>query len=139
MKFTFDNLSETEKMLLADRLVRSGHPFICLDAEKKLYVLRIEGAELPVHPNTVEWFYNKLDYIPKTLSTIVNDKINIKYERIIRLAKAKIGVTHNLHDFDGYLTALVDAGVMHFNRRRKILDELYAELERIPEKFHVKH
>ena len=124
------NMTEGEKMSLSALLVKNGYPFIMTDSEKKEYSVFIGDIKLPVSDETVAWFYNKLDYIPKSLATKVNDKIDIKRERIIRCAKAKIDVTDSLHDFDGYLTALVDAGVMHYNRRRKTLDFLYAELEK---------
>lgn len=130
-----ENMTEAEKMALSALLVKNGYPFIMTEPEKNEYSVFLGDIELPVPNDTVVWFYNKLDYIPKTLATTVNDKISIKRERIIRCAKAKIDVTDSLHDFDGYLTALVDAGVMHYNRRRKTLNLLYAELEDIRESF----
>lgn len=123
-------MADEEKMSLSDLLIKNGYPFTMTDSEKKEYSVFIGDIKLPVSDETVAWFYNKLDYIPKTLATTVNDKISIKRERIIRCAKAKIDVTDSLHVFYGYLTALVDAGVMHYNRRRKTLDLLYAELEK---------
>lgn len=128
---TVEGMTEGEKMTLSDLLIKNGYPFTMTDSEKKEYSVFIGDIKLPVSDETVERFYNKLDYIPKSLATKVNDKIDIKRERIIRCAKAKIDVTDSLHDFDGYLTALVDAGVMHYNRRRKTLHVLYAELENI--------
>lgn len=125
-------MTDEEKMSLSDLLIKNGYPFTMTDSEKKEYSVFIGDIKLPVSDETVAWFYNKLDYIPKSLATKVNDKIGIKRERIIRCAKAKIDVTDSLHDFDGYLTALVDAGVMHYNRRRKTLHDLYAELEKYP-------
>lgn len=132
---TLDSMTEAEKMTLSALLVKNGYPFIMTDSEKKEYSVFLGDIKLPVSDETVAWFYNKLDYIPKSLATKVNDKIDIKRERIIRCAKAKIDVTDSLHDFDGYLTALVDAGVMHYNRRRKTLHVLYGELENIRECF----
>lgn len=132
---TLDSMTEAEKMTLSTLLVKNGYPFIMTDSEKKEYSVLLGDIKLPVPNDTVVWFYNKLDYIPKTLATTVNDKISIKRERIIRCAKAKIDVTGSLHDFNGYLTALVDAGVMHFNRRRIIQDALYAEIENIRKSF----
>ena len=129
------NMAKDEKMSLSDLLIKNGYPFIMTDSEKKEYSVFIGDIKLPVSNDTAAWFYDKLDYIPKTLETTVNDKIFIKRERIIRCAKEKIDVTDSLHDFDGYLTALVDAGVMHFNRRRTTLDALYAELEHIRKSF----
>lgn len=128
---TLDSMTEAEKMTMSDLLIKNGYPFIMTDSEKKEYSVFIGDIKLPVSNDTAVWFYNKLDYIPKSLATIVNDKISRKRELIIRCAKAKIDVTDSLHDFDGYLTALVDAGVMHYNRRRKTLHDLYAELENI--------
>lgn len=130
-----ENMTEVEKMSLSDLLIKNGYPFTMSDYEKKEYSVFLGDVKLPVSNDTVVWFYNKLDYIPKSLATTVNDKISIKRERIINCAKAKIDVTDSLHDFDGYLTALVDAGVMHHNRRRKTLDVLYAELENIRKRF----
>lgn len=127
---TVVGMTEVEKMSLSDLLIKNGYPFIMTDSEKKEYSVFLGDIKLPVSNETAIWFYNKLDYIPNSLATTVNDKISRKRELIIRCAKAKIDVTDSLHDFDGYLTALVDAGVMHYNRRRKTLDLLYAELEK---------
>ena len=127
---TLENMTEAEKMTLSNLLVMNGYPFIMTDSEKKEYSVFIGDIKLPVSDETAVWFYNKLDYIPKSLAAKVNDQINIKYERIIRCAKEKIDTTDSLHNFTGYLTALVDAGVMHYNRRRKTLDLLYNELEK---------
>lgn len=132
---TLDSMTEVEKMSLSDLLIKNGYPLIMTDSEKNEYSVFLGDIKLPVSDETAVWFYNKLDYIPKSLATKVNDKISIKRERIIRCAKAKIDVTDSLHDFDGYLTALVDAGVMHFNRRKKTLDVLYGELENIRKSF----
>lgn len=132
---TVEGMTEVEKMSLSDLLIKNGYPFIMSDSEKKEYSVFLGDIKLPVSDETAVWFYNKLDYIPKSLASKVNDKISIKRERIIRCAKAKIDVTDSLHDFDGYLTALVDAGVMHHNRRRKTLNVLYTELEDIRESF----
>lgn len=130
-----ENMTEVEKKALSALLVKNGYPFVMTDSEKKEYSAFLGEIKLPLSNEVVEWFYNKLDYIPKSLATTVNDKIRTKRERIIRCAKAKIDVTGSLHDFNGYLTALVDAGVMHFNRRRITLDALYAELENIRKSF----
>ena len=130
-----ENMTLGEKTSLAELLVKNGYPFIMTDSEKNEYSVFLGDIKLPVSNETAVWFYNKLDYIPNSLANTVNDKISIKHERIITCAKAKIDVTGSLHDFNGYLTALVDAGVMHFNRRRIILDALYAELENIRKSF----
>lgn len=127
---TVECMTEDEKMSLSDLLIKNGYPFTMADSEKKEYSVFLGDIKLPVSDETAVGFNNKLNYIPKSLATIVNDKISIKRERIIRCARAKLDVTGSLHEFNGYLTALVNAGVMHFNRRRIILDALYAELEK---------
>ena len=132
---TLDSMTEVEKMSLSDLLIKNGYPLIMTDSEKNEYSVFLGDIKLPVSNETAVWFYNKLDYIPNSLANTVNDKISIKHERIIAYAKSKIDVTGSLHDFNGYLTALVDAGVMHFNRRRIILDALYAQLENIRKSF----
>lgn len=132
---TVEGMTEAEKMSLSDLLIKNGYPFTTTDYEKKEYSVFLGDIKLPVSNESAAWFYSKLDYIPKTLETTVDDKISIKRDRIIRCAKAKIDVTNSLHEFDGYLTALVDAGVMHFNRRIITLDALYAELEIIRKSF----
>ena len=132
---TVECMTEDEKMSLSDLLIKNGYPFTMTDSEKKEYSVFLGDIKLPVSNETAAWFYSKLDYIPKTLETTVNDKIFIKRDRIIRCAKEKIDVTNSLHEFDGYLTALVDAGVMNFNRRIITLDALYAELEYIRKSF----
>lgn len=132
---TVEAMTEDEKMSLSDLLIKNGYPFTMTDSEKREYSVFLGDIKLPVSNETVVWFYNKLDYIPNSLANTVNDKISIKRERIITFAKAKIDVTGSLREFDGYLTALVNAGVMNFNRRIITLDALYAELENIRKSF----
>lgn len=124
-------LTEEEKSQLAGLLVKSGYPFAMTDSENKKYTVDLGGLWLTVPDETVKWFFDKLENIDEIMAEHVNNELKRKYELIIRLAEAKQDVVCELYDYEGYLQALVQAGVMHPIRRRNTLDVLYEQLSRI--------
>lgn len=123
-------LTEEEKSQLAGLLVKSGYPFAMTDSENKKYTVDLGGQRLTVPDEVVNWFFNKLD-IDEVKAEHVNNELKRKYEVIIRLAEAKQDMVCELYDYEGFLQALVQAGVMHPIRRRNTLDVLYEQLSRI--------
>lgn len=129
-----EKLTSEEKSQLAGLLVKSGYPFAMTDDKNKKYTVGLDGLWLTVPDDVVQWFFNKLDYIDDIKATHVNDELVRKYEHIIRLAEAKQDTVCELYDFEGYLQALVQSGVMHPIRRRNTLRSLYSQLSTIREK-----
>lgn len=127
-------LTEDEKSQLARLLVKSGYPFAMTDDKNKKYTVDLDGLWLTVPDDVVRWFFEKLDNISDVQEAIVNNELKRKYDYIIRLAKARQDIVCELYDFEGYLQALVQSGVMHPIRRKMILKDLYADLSNIARK-----
>lgn len=127
-------LTEEEKSQLAGLLVKSGYPFAMTDDKNKKYTVDLDGLWLTVPDETVHWFFNKLDNIDEIKAVHVNNELQRKRDQITRLREAKQPIVCELYDFEGYLQALVQSGVMHPIRRKMILKDLYTDLSNIARK-----
>lgn len=127
-------LTEEEKSQLAGLLVKSGYPFAMTDDKNKKYTVDLDGLWLTVPDEAVHWFFNKLDNIDEIKAVHVNNELQRKREQITRLREAKQSIVCELYDFEGYLQALVQSGVMHPIRRKMLLKDLYADLSNIARK-----